>query len=71
MVSVESPQAKPPRGFTVGAGVLLFGLAVEIFGLAIGYNYYGLDTGWSPNPVVCFLGVAVAFIGLLMHLGRV
>ncbi len=71
MVSTESPQAKPPRGFTVGTGVILFGLAVEIFGLAIGYNYNGLNTRWSPNPVVWFLGVAIAFSGLLLHIARV
>ncbi len=68
---MESPQAKPPRGFTVGAGVILFGLAVGIFGPAIGYNYYGLGTGWSPYPPVCFLGVLIAFVELPMHIARI
>lgn len=67
------PPARPgPRGVTVGIGVELFGIALAVFGLAAGQvSYSAAGAVFVPNPWVPFLGVAVAFAGLLLHVGRV
>ncbi len=47
----------PPRGFTDGAAVELFGVAIAVAGLGFGY----------AAPPIGAIGVAVALIGLMMH----
>ncbi len=53
--------ASPPRGFSDGAAVELVGVTVAVAGLAFG----------EAAPVVCTLGIVVALIGLMMHLGKI
>ena len=64
-------QSKPPRGFTVGAAVILFGISVELMGFAAGWDFYGQNTGFAVNSYVCLAGVVVAFVGLILHIARV
>ena len=61
--------SKPPRGFTVGAGVELLGIAVAIFALVVPYSTGGPTTNGSP--IVAGLGVGLALGGLLMHAARI
>ncbi len=50
---------------------MLFGLSVEIMGLAVGLDFYGIGTGFAANSYVCLLGVIITFIGLVLHIGRI
>ncbi len=68
---MQAAQATPPRGFSVGAGVLLFGLSVEVFGLAVGWDFYGQNTGFAANSYVCLVGVFIVAIGLVLHIVRI
>ncbi len=62
-------QPKPPRGFTVGAGIELFGIALGIFGLTVPYSTGGPAVNGSP--IISGLGVIIALFGLVMHIARV
>jgi hypothetical protein len=61
------------RGFTIGAALELFGLAIILFGLASGsVNWYAIGfvatLVYTPNLTTCAIGLVVTFIGLLLHI---
>ena len=60
---------KPPRGFTIGAGLELLGIGIAIFGLTVPFSTGGPTT--QGSPVISGLGVIVALVGLLLHIARV
>lgn len=60
-----------PRGFTYGAGVELFGIAVTILGLAAGsVSYWSGVPVYTPNASVAYFGAFIALLGLVMHSAR-
>ncbi len=50
---------------------MLFGLSVEIFGLAVGWDFYGQNTGFAANSYVCLVGMFIVVIGLVLHIVRI
>ncbi len=61
--------AKPPRGFTIGAGMELLGIAIAIYGLTVPYSTGGPAT--QGSPIISGLGAIVALVGFLLHIARV
>ncbi len=68
---MQPSQPRPPRGFTIGIAVELFGIVVAIFGT--GATYTGVAGGqfFTPNPIITGIGVVIVLIGLVMHIARV
>lgn len=61
--------SKQPRGFTVGAGVELFGIAVAILGVTVPFSTGGPTT--TGNPIIAGMGAFIVLVGLVMHVARV
>ncbi len=68
---MQPHDAKPARGFTIGAALILFGIAIELMGFAVGWDFYGIDTGFAANSYVCAVGLIVGLVGLGLHVARV